>query len=140
MERLVIAAVLVALAVAVALVLDRRRPDAPTSTGWAVPSQLDRRDFTRPEAPWLVGVFTSATCDACPKVVAKAGPLESPEVAVEEIEYGAQPDLHRRYAIDAVPCVVIADAEGVVRASFVGLPSATDLWATLADLRAGSPG
>lgn len=135
-----VAALLVVLAVVVAVLLDRRRPRAPVPTGWAVPGQLDRRDFIRPEAPWLVGVFTSATCDACPQVVAKAGPLESPEVAVEEIEYGARPELHRRYGIDAVPCVVVADPEGVVRASFVGLPSATDLWATVADLRAASPG
>ncbi|MBW3573338.1 MAG: hypothetical protein KY450_00520 [Actinobacteria bacterium] len=135
MERLVIAAVLVALAVVVAVVLDRRRPDAPTQARWAVPTQLDRGDFARPEAPWLVAVFTSATCDSCAGVVAKAVPLDGGEVVVQEVEIGADPALHRRYGIDAVPCLVVADAEGVVRASFVGPPTATDLWATLADLR-----
>lgn len=139
MERLVIAVVLVALAVVVAVVLERRRPDAPTQARWAVPSQLDRDDFSRPECPWLVAVFTSATCDSCAKVVAKAGPLESSEVAVEEVEYGVRPDLHRRYGIDAVPCIVMADAEGVVRASHVGPATATDLWATLAEVRASRP-
>ncbi len=130
-----IAAVLVALAVVVAVVLDRRRPDAPTQARWAVPTQLDRGDFARPEAPWLVAVFTSATCDSCAGVVAKAVPLDGGEVVVQEVEIGADPALHRRYGIDAVPCLVVADAEGVVRASFVGPPTATDLWATLADLR-----
>ena len=134
-----IAVVLVALAVVVALVLERRRPDAPTQARWAVPSQLDRDDFTRPETPWLVAVFTSATCDSCAKVVAKAGPLESSEVAVEEVEYAGRPDLHRRYGIDAVPCIVMADADGVVRASHVGPATATDLWATLAEVRASRP-
>ena len=134
-DRLVLALALTALAVVVAVVLDRRRPDAPTSARWAVPVQLDRRDFARPTAPWLVAVFTSATCDSCAGVIARALPLDSAEVAVQEIEVGAQPELHRRYAIDAVPCLVVADAEGVVRASFVGPPTATDLWATLADLR-----
>lgn len=134
-----IAVVLVALAVVVAVVLERRRPDAPTQARWAVPSQLDRDDFTRPESPWLVAVFTSATCDACAKVVAKAGPLESSEVAVEEVEYAVRADLHRRYGIDAVPCIVMADAEGVVRASHVGPATATDLWATLAEVRASRP-
>ena len=134
-----IAVVLVALAVAVAVVLERRRPDAPTQARWAVPSQLDRDDFTRPETPWLVAVFTSATCDSCAKVVAKAGPLESSEVAVEEVEYAVRPDLHRRYGIDAVPCIVMADADGVVRASHVGPATATDLWATLAEVRASRP-
>jgi len=138
-ERLVIAVVLIALAMAVAVVLERRRPDAPTQARWAVPSQLDRDDFTRPDAAWLVAVFTSATCDSCAQVVAKAGPLESPEVALQEVEFAARGDLHRRYGIDAVPCIVVADAEGVVRASHVGPAAATDLWATLAEVRDSRP-
>ena len=134
-ERFVLAAVLVALAVVVALVLDRRRPDAPTAPRWAVPSQLDRADFTRPDVPWLVAVFTSATCNACAGTAAKAAVLASAQVAVEDVEFGLRPDLHRRYGIDAAPLVVVADAEGVVRASFVGPPTATDLWAAVAELR-----
>ncbi len=134
-ERLVVAAVLVALAVVVAVVLDRRRVDAPTQARWAVPTQLDRSDFARAEAAWLVAVFTSSTCDSCVGAVARALPLESAEVAVQEVEVGAEPELHRRYGIDAVPCLVVADAAGVVRASFVGPPTATDLWAAVADVR-----
>ena len=136
---MVVAVVLIALAVAVAVVLERRRPDAPTQARWAVPSQLDRADFTRPDAAWLVAVFTSATCDSCAQVVAKAGPLESPEVALQEVEYAARGDLHRRYGIDAVPCILVADAEGVVRASHIGPATATDLWATLAEVRDSRP-
>ncbi len=139
MDRLIVAAVVVALAVMVAVVLDRRRPDAPTQARWAVPSQLDRADFARPGAPWLVALFTSATCDSCAQVVAKAGPLESPDVAVQEVEFAARADLHRRYGIDAVPCIVVADAEGVVRASHIGPATATDLWATLAEVRESRP-
>lgn len=130
-----VAAVLVALALVVAVVLDRRRPDVPTQARWAVPTQLDRTDFTRPEASWLVAVFTSATCASCAQVMARALPLESPEVALQEVEFATHRHLHRRYGIDAVPCVVVADTEGVVRASFVGTPTATDLWAAVADLR-----
>lgn len=139
MERVVVAVALVAVAVGVALVLERRRPDAPTQARWAVPSQLDRADFTRPGSPWLVAVFTSATCDACAQVVAKALPLESDDVAVQEVEYAGQADLHRRYGIDAVPCIAVADSEGVVRASHVGPATATDLWATLAEVRQSQP-
>jgi hypothetical protein len=134
-ERLLIAGVLVAVAVVVALVLERRRPDAPTTPRWAVPSQLDRADFAGPSTPWLVAVFTSATCDACAGTAAKARVLASESVAVDEVEVGLRQDVHRRYGIDAVPLVVVADAEGVVRASFVGPPTATDLWATVAELR-----
>jgi hypothetical protein len=134
-ERLIVAAVLVAVAAVAAVILSRRRPDPPASAGWTVPAQLDRDDFARPEAPWLVVVFSSATCDTCAGVVGKAEVLEGPAVAVHDVEVGAEPGLHDRYGIDAVPTVVVADADGVVRASFVGPVNATDLWATVAELR-----
>jgi hypothetical protein len=135
MDRLLVVAVLVVVAVIAAVVLQRRRPDAPTGGDWAVPAQLDRADFDRPSAPWLVAVFTSATCESCESVWERAQPLESPQVAVQHAEVRERADLHKRYAIDAVPTLVVADAEGVVRASFVGPVNATDLWGTLAELR-----
>jgi hypothetical protein len=61
--------------------------------------------------------------------------LASDAVAVEEVEVKARPDLHRRYHIDAVPIIVVADTEGVVRTSFTGPPSAIDLWAAVASVR-----
>ncbi|MGI8984394.1 MAG: hypothetical protein ACR2HM_07665 [Acidimicrobiales bacterium] len=135
MERVLLAAAVVVVAVIVAVVLERRRPEPPTQGSWAVPAQLDRADFFRPDAPWLVGVFTSDTCDTCAKAVTQAKVLASDSVAVEEAEVKARPDLHRRYHIDAVPIIVIADADGVVRRSFTGPPSATDLWAAVAGAR-----
>lgn len=135
MSRVLLALVLVAVASGVALLLQRRRPDAPTQRQWSVPVQLDRADFPRPEADWLVAVFTSATCGTCAGVVERAVPLRSEQVAVEELEVGAAAALHERYRIDAVPTLVVADRHGVVRASFVGSVTATDLWATLAELR-----
>ncbi len=135
MERFVLAGVVVVIAVVVAVLAERRRPQAPTQPTWAVPTQLDRQDFGRPDAPWLVALFTSATCDSCQLVVEKARALTSGAVAVEEVEVKAHPDLHKRYHVEAVPTIVVADDEGVVRASFVGPPSATDLWAAVAEAR-----
>ncbi|QGG95810.1 thioredoxin domain-containing protein [Actinomarinicola tropica] len=136
MERLLLAVVLVAVAGVIAWFIQRRQPDVPSSPPeYSVPTQLDRADFTRPEAPWLVAVFTSATCDVCRGTWEKAQILESDDVAVQEIEVAAEPELHRRYQIDGVPLVVIADAEGTVRNGFVGPPTATDLWATVAEIR-----
>ncbi|MCU1376258.1 MAG: hypothetical protein JWO68_3544 [Actinomycetia bacterium] len=127
---------LVAIAVVVAVVLDRRSTAAaPTQPTWTVPGQLDRTDFARPEAPWLVAVFTSATCGTCQGTWEKAKVLISPDVAVDDIEYTARRAVHDRYGIDAVPTVVVADAEGVVQASFVGPVTATDLWAAVAECR-----
>lgn len=140
MERFVVAAVLAALAVAVARLVERRRPAPPTQSGvragWAPPGQLDRDDFDEPARPWLVAVFTSATCDSCREATAKASVLASREVAFQEIPWQARSDLHDRYDIEVVPTTVMADAEGVVHAAFVGAPTATDLWAALAEARA----
>lgn len=135
-ERLAIALVLVAVAVAVAVVLERRKPAPPTQpTRWEVPTQLDRDDFEHRDRPWLVAVFTSATCDSCAKVVPKAQVLASDTVGVVEVPYQTHKDLHRRYNVDAVPTLVVADPEGVVQASFIGVPTATDLWAAVAEAR-----
>jgi hypothetical protein len=135
MDRLAVAAVIVAVVAGVAFALRRRRPDAPTQVVHTVPQQLDRTDFARQDAEWLVVVFTSATCHTCADVVSKAGVLASPAVAVVEAEFSAERELHRRYAIDAVPALVLADRDGVVRRSFVGRVSATDLWAAVAEVR-----
>jgi hypothetical protein len=115
--RIVVVAAVVAVAVLAALVIRRRTAvDAPTQPARNVPAQLDRTDFARPDAPWLVVVFSSATCMTCATVVAKAGVLACDEVAVEDVEYLAKRGLHEKYAIDSVPCLVLADGLGVVRA------------------------
>lgn len=138
MERVVLAVGIVLVVAAIAFVVERRRPEPPTQPQWAAPRQLDRDDFVSPRTPWLVAVFTSATCDSCAGVLAKAQVLASNVVAVEEVEVTASADRHRRYQIEAVPIIVVADAEGVVQASFIGPATATDLWAAVAEAR--SPG
>jgi Thioredoxin domain len=134
-DRLIVAAGLITLAAAAALLLRRQRPEPPTQPRWAVPLQLDRRDFGGERQPWLVAVFTSSGCQSCERATAKAAVLASPQVTFEEISYQDRQDLHERYGIDAVPTIVMADREGVVHKSFVGVPSATDLWAALAEAR-----
>ena len=138
MTRLLVVAAVVVVAMVVATVIQRRRADAPVRTGFSLPDQLDRADFTRPDAPWLVAVFTSATCATCADVWAKTDVLASDDVAVQQVEYGRDRELHDRYAIDAVPALVVVDALGVVRRSFLGPVSATHLWAALAEVRGES--
>jgi len=73
--RIVLTVVLGLAAVGVALVVQRRQgPAAPVRTAYSVPDHLDRADFPRPEAPWLVVVFTSAT--AAQRSVAVTGPTK----------------------------------------------------------------
>jgi hypothetical protein len=136
--RLIVAAVLVVVAGAIAWRLRAQQTPDPVRASGEVPRQLHRTDFPRADAPWLVVVFSSATCEGCAAIAAKVAVLDSADVATCEVEYGADRALHDRYAIDSVPLVVVADREGITRAAFLGPTSATDLWAALAELR--SPG
>jgi hypothetical protein len=134
-SRLVIALVLLVVAVVVAVILRRRRPEPPTQATWDVPSQLDRDDFDRPDTPWLLAVFTSATCESCEGALTKAAPLAGADVAFQEISWQTRRDLHERYRVETVPMILLADPDGVVRASFIGTPPTADLWAAVAEAR-----
>ena len=135
MQQILTALAVVAVAVVVGLVLRRRQVvQAPTQPTVVVPAQLDRADFAAP-TPWLVAVFSSATCNSCADVVRKAKVLASPEVTVIDVEYSASKALHRKYDIQAVPIVAIVDPDGVVQAGFAGPVTATDLWAAVAEAR-----
>ena len=136
MNSLLTAAGIVAIVAIAALVIRRSRvSDAPTQKIFASPTQIDRADFATQSQEWLVVVFTSASCHVCADMTAKAKVLATREVAVIEVEYEMQRDLHTRYNIEAVPTIVICDLRGVVRKSFMGPLSATDLWAAMATAR-----
>ena len=136
MNSLLTAAGIVAIVAIAALVIRRSRvSDAPTQKIFASPTQIDRADFATQSQEWLVVVFTSASCHVCADMSAKAKVLATREVAVIEVEYEMQRDLHTRYNIEAVPTIVICDLRGVVRKSFMGPLSATDLWAAMATAR-----
>ncbi|MEY2471681.1 MAG: hypothetical protein QOK28_1010 [Actinomycetota bacterium] len=136
MNRLVAVVVVFAVAGLVALLLQRRKPAAPTQpTAYPVPTQLDRADFTRPDAPWLVVLFSSETCAGCASMREKTSVLEASDVAYQEVSYQSDKELHARYNIEAVPLVVVADDEGVVVNSFVGEVTAIDLWGAVATAR-----
>jgi thioredoxin-like negative regulator of GroEL len=133
--KLVVVVAVVAVAALLAKFLQRRKPQAPTQPKMEVPAQVDRNDFPQPEVQWLVAVFSSATCATCVDVVAKSQALATSQVVVANVEYPERKDLHDRYGIDAVPTIVVVDTDGVVRGSFIGPVSATDLWAGVAEIR-----
>jgi hypothetical protein len=133
--RVVIALLVLAAVGGVALLMRRRSPAPPPRDVYPVPKQLDRADFPRADAAWLVALFSSAACDSCQGLGEKLAPLESADVAVCEIDAEHHGALHRRYELAAIPTTVIADDEGVVRRAFVGAFTATDLWAAVAELR-----
>lgn len=135
----VAAVVITVIAVVTALVIRSRNVvDAPTQRTYSAPTQLDPSDFVDGaggSAEWMVVVFTSETCHVCADVATKARVLESRSVVVREVEFASNRRLHEKYGIDAVPTLVICDADGVVRRSILGPVSATDLWVAVADVR-----
>src|SRR3546814_19968101 len=100
MELVLIAVALAGVAIGIAWALQRgQKPEAPVRTGYAIPAQLDRADLARPAVPWLVVVFTSATCDACASVWDQDRHLDSDAVAVKAVTTVADRDLHARHSI-----------------------------------------
>jgi len=133
--RLALAVAILVVVGVVAWRLRRRPPDAPPRDVYPVPKQLDRADFPRPDAPYLVVLFSSTNCDSCHGLFEKVTPLACEDVAVCEVEASDRGDLHRRYELAAIPTTVVADADGVVCRAFVGAFTATDLWAAVAEVR-----
>ncbi len=134
MERFLALVVLTVVAVAIALVLQRRRPNPPSVPSYRAPEQLDRDDFANREASTLVVMFGSTTCDTCPKVwaaidevSARVDDASREAVGFQRIDVQDDAELHRRYRIDGVPTTLIADADGVVRQAFFGPITAQDL-------------
>ena len=140
MARLVVLVVLALAAIALAAILQRRRPDPPSAPSYRAPTQLDRDDFDRPTAASLVAVFASATCTTCPEVWAMVEPYGGDLLAAQRIDVQDDPELHRRYRIDGVPTTVLADAQGVVTTTFFGPIAEDDLRQAVAALRAGPGG
>ncbi len=137
MDRVLLVVGALAIAGVVATMLGGSRRDKYVQSTH-VPQLLDRRDFVRPEAAWLVAVFTSSTCDTCAGVWERAQHLESDSVAVQELEVSAEKRLHERYRIDGVPTLVVADDDGVVQHAFLGPVTTAELWAAVAATRSDS--
>lgn len=136
MERVWLLIALAALgAVVAAVIRTRLRTDAPIRPAWAVPDHVDRAELVRPDAPWMVVVFSSTTCMACRSTWDKVQILESDDVAVQDVDSVTDAALHERYGVDAVPLLLVLDADGRVRRHFLGEPTATDLWTAVAEAR-----
>lgn len=140
--RLVIALVLIAVAWFIGRRLDRRAERAAPVSGQDsahVPEHLDRNDFPRPEAECLLVLFSSATCGGCAEMSEKVAGLDSAAVAAYEVDYETQRELQEKYSIDIVPMVLVADADGVVRAHTLGNVPENEVRAAVFRARGGGP-
>lgn len=134
MPTLLIVVGVVLVAVAVGALSRRRRPDVPSTPRFAVPQQLDRTDFEAPAAPWLLLLFSSSTCLSCLDAREVLHSIDVAGLHVQELAFESEKAIHDKYAIDAVPTVVLSDAEGVVRWSYLGAPPPEAIADLLLDL------
>jgi hypothetical protein len=130
--RALLALALGAGAVIIGFLVNRRRVHTSAAPGVRIPDRVARADFAGPDAPALVVVFTSASCASCAAMLSAAAAVRSDEIAVDEAEVGARPEVHERYEIEAVPIALVVDRTGTVRASFAGSVTADELRQALA--------
>ncbi len=136
-----------AIAAVVAWRLQQRRPDPPSAPSYRAPTQLDPLDFepssndketsaqaSREQASeprsesMMIVVFGSELCSSCEGVWAAVQRLAPRNALVTLVNVEDDPELHKRYKIDGVPTLVLADKEGTVRNAFFG-PIADDVLA-----------
>lgn len=122
MLTLLIVVIVALVAGAVAYLVNGRAPDAPSTPQFAAPQQLDRADFDRPDTPWLLALFSSETCLSCHDARAVLADVTFSSVVVQDLPVETDKATHDRYGVDAVPIVALADADGVVRWSWLGAP------------------
>ena len=134
MERVVIAAILIGLAVVIAVVMERRRTDTPLSIRrGAVPTRVRPADVGLDDGPAII-VFTEASCQSCQAAIRLVRGPAGADVPVADIEYGQDRDIHETYGIDTVPTTVVVSADGTVAGGWTGKVDPGDLAIALAEV------
>lgn len=135
MERYLIALAVLAVALVLARILrERRSPAVAPSRDWHLPSHIDPADVGITDGRWAVVMFSSTTCETCRSVREAAAPLESDTVALVEVPYQTEKQLHDRYGIEAVPATVVMAPDGDVRAAWIGVIEPGVFWSTVSEL------
>ena len=135
MERFVIAAVLVVIALAVAFAAQRRRDAAASGVApSSVPASVDLGLLGIDAGPAIV-VFTEETCRTCAAALEAVRGSAGADLPVVEVPFAAERELHRRHGIDTVPTTAVVDAGGDVVDGWVGRVELPGLAAALAQIR-----
>ncbi|MCH1614470.1 MAG: thioredoxin family protein [Acidimicrobiales bacterium] len=120
MVRLLIALTLILISVSIALIVERRKVENPFSVKRnQLPTLVPPQDIGLEPAAAII-VFTESTCRSCSAVVALLRGPAGANVAVAEVEYGENLDLHRKYGIDTVPTTVLVEGDGNVVEGWTG--------------------
>ncbi len=112
----------ISVGVAIAAVLQKRKPDIPTALNYKAPTQLDPADFDISETGLTAIAFTSPKCRSCTQVLNELAGFDQ-DLSVINVASEENPDLLERYSIDGVPTTLLVDSHGVVLKAFFGFVS-----------------
>jgi hypothetical protein len=134
MTRLFIAAALAALVTLVTRLVDRRRTPHPLAVRrGALPTQVPAKEVGLGDGPAII-TFTESSCRSCQDAIRLIRGPAGAGISVADIEYGAQPELHKQFGIDTVPTTVVVDEKGGVVAGWTGRVDLSELTLALAQV------
>jgi hypothetical protein len=120
MKLLVVAAIVVGLVVAKRMYVQRQaRLQQPVATSRPVPPEL----LGDGDRTWVV--FTTPYCASCGPVKEQLA-AQDPSAHIATVDATREPRLADAFAVRSAPTVLLADADGAVRARLVGAPAVRD--------------
>ena len=139
MTRLFIAVALAGLVALASRLVDRRRASHPLVVRrGALPTQVPAVEVGLGVGPAIIS-FTELTCRSCQDAISLIRGPAGGGIPVADIEYGAQPELHKRFDIDTVPTTVVVDDKGSVVAGWTGRIDLRELTVALAQVVQSDP-
>jgi len=118
--RFILLLALVVAGLVVAYVLQRRKPDPPTSPSYRAPTQLDPADFDFTDLDKYFVLFSSNKCESCASTWSSLKQFENESCGLVKVDIEADLDLTAKYKIDGVPTTLLSNANGEVLATFFG--------------------
>ncbi len=99
----------------------------------ALPTRVPATEVGLDPGPAII-VFTESTCDSCQTAVRLVRGPAGAGMPVADIEYAAEPGLHKKFAIDTVPTTLVVDNEGNVLAGWTGRVDLGEFTTALAEI------
>ena len=99
----------------------------------ALPTRVPATEVGLDAGPAII-VFTESTCDSCQEVIRLIRGPAGAGIPVADVEFGAEPGLHRRFGIDTVPTTLVVDRGGSVVSGWTGRVDVGELAAALAEI------
>ena len=134
MIRLLVALGLGGVVSAIAVVFNRSGTTTSISVRRnSLPARVPAVEVGLAEGPAII-IFTEASCHSCRDVVRLIRGPAGAGLPVADVEYGAEPTLHRKFNIDTVPTTVVVDKQGTVIAGWTGRVDLREFATALAEV------